>query len=96
MGRRRKEEKGWRQAEEWRWHGEKKKKKNDTGSERGNRIWGSKCEFFELDNIIHLSIAIFSYHKNSLVFDANKKDSAQKVDEFTMLFVDIPNMSEIN
>lgn len=59
------------------------------------QMWGSECEAFEPGDIIHLSSGIFSYHKNNLVLRAGKKGNAEKVGEFTMLFVETPNMSEI-
>ncbi|KAJ8506862.1 hypothetical protein OPV22_007748 [Ensete ventricosum] len=59
------------------------------------QMWGSECEAFEPGDILRLSNGIFSFHKNSLVLRAGKKGNAEKVGEFTMLFVETPNMSEI-
>ncbi|CAL9093884.1 unnamed protein product, partial [Musa textilis] len=59
------------------------------------QMWGSECEAFEPGDILRLSNGIFSFHRNSLVLRAGKKGSAEKVGEFTMLFVETPNMSEI-
>ncbi|KAG6481869.1 hypothetical protein ZIOFF_058492 [Zingiber officinale] len=59
------------------------------------QMWGSECKTFEPGNIIHLADGIFSYHKNNLVLRAGKRGKAEKVGEFTMLFVETPNMSEI-
>ncbi|KAG6467172.1 SOSS complex subunit B homolog isoform X2 [Zingiber officinale] len=59
------------------------------------QMWGSECEIFEPGDIIRLADGIFSYHKNNLVLRAGKRGKAEKVGEFTMLFVETPNMSEI-
>lgn len=59
------------------------------------QMWGSECETFEPGDIIRLTDGIFSYHKNNLVLRAGKRGKAEKVGEFTMLFVESPNMSEI-
>ncbi|XP_008777712.2 SOSS complex subunit B homolog isoform X2 [Phoenix dactylifera] len=60
------------------------------------QMWGSECKAFEPGDIIRLTDGIFSYHKNNLVLRGGKKGKAEKVGEFTMLFVETPNMSEIH
>ncbi|XP_072975617.1 uncharacterized protein [Typha angustifolia] len=59
------------------------------------QMWGSECEAFKPGDILRLSNGIFSYHKNNLVLRAGKRGNAEKMGEFTMLFVETPNMSEI-
>ncbi|XP_058092715.1 uncharacterized protein LOC131239170 isoform X5 [Magnolia sinica] len=59
------------------------------------QLWGSECDAFEASNIIRLSNGIFSYNRNSLVLRAGKREKAEKVGEFTKVFVETPNMSEI-
>jgi len=59
------------------------------------QMWGSECDAFEHGDIVRLTKGIFSYHKKNLVLRAGKKGRAEKVGEFTMLFVEAPNMSEI-
>ncbi|CAM0906298.1 unnamed protein product [Alopecurus aequalis] len=59
-------------------------------------LWGAECGAFEAGDIVRLTNGIFSYHKgNSLVLRAGKRGRAEKVGEFTMLFVETPNMSEV-
>lgn len=51
---------------------------------------------FEPGDIVRLTGGIFSYHRsNSLVLRAGRRGRAEKVGEFTMLFVETPNMSEV-
>ncbi|XP_077239889.1 nucleic acid-binding, OB-fold-like protein [Tasmannia lanceolata] len=59
------------------------------------QLWGSECNAFEPGDIIRLSNGIFSYHRNNLILRAGKRGKAEKVGEFTMSFVETPNMSEI-
>ncbi|KAL5981535.1 hypothetical protein ACLOJK_015597 [Asimina triloba] len=59
------------------------------------QLWGSECDAFLAGDIIRLSNGIFSYNRNNLVLRAGKKGKVEKVGEFTKLFVEIPNMSEI-
>ncbi|KAK1287016.1 hypothetical protein QJS10_CPB19g00001 [Acorus calamus] len=59
------------------------------------QLWGTECEAFEAGDIIRLTNGIFSYHKTNLVLRAGKKGKAEKVGQFTMTFVETPNMSEI-
>ncbi|XP_017251609.1 uncharacterized protein LOC108222212 [Daucus carota subsp. sativus] len=60
------------------------------------QFWGEECEAFEPGDIIRLTNGIFSYNRsNSFVLRAGKRGKAEKVGEFTMVFVETPNMSEI-
>ncbi|KAL2485835.1 Nucleic acid-binding [Abeliophyllum distichum] len=59
------------------------------------QLWGDECDAFEPGDIILLSNGIFSYNWNNLVLRAGKRGKAEKVGEFTMAFVETPNMSEI-
>ncbi|XP_030505192.2 uncharacterized protein LOC115720151 [Cannabis sativa] len=59
------------------------------------QLWGEECQAFEAGDIIRLSKGIFSYNRNSLVLRAGKRGKVEKVGEFTMAFVETPNMSEI-
>lgn len=60
------------------------------------QLWGDECDVFEPSDIIRLSNGIFSYQRNNLVLRAGKRGKAEKVGEFTMAFVETPNMSEIS
>ncbi|KAI7982308.1 hypothetical protein LOK49_LG15G00366 [Camellia lanceoleosa] len=59
------------------------------------QLWGDECDAFEPGDIIRLANGIFSFQRNSLVLRAGKRGKAEKVGEFTMAFVETPNMSEI-
>ncbi|THG15846.1 SOSS complex subunit B homolog isoform X7 [Camellia sinensis] len=59
------------------------------------QLWEDECDAFEPGDIIRLANGIFSYQRNSLVLRAGKRGKAEKVGEFTMAFVETPNMSEI-
>ncbi|KAK9945459.1 hypothetical protein M0R45_010974 [Rubus argutus] len=59
------------------------------------QLWGDECDAFEPGDIIQLANGIFSYNRNSLVLRAGKRGKVHKVGEFTMVFVETPNMSEI-
>ncbi|KAK1398954.1 SOSS complex subunit B-like [Heracleum sosnowskyi] len=60
------------------------------------QFWGEECEAFEPGDIIRLTNGIFSYNRNNtFVLRAGKRGKAEKVGEFTMAFVETPNMSEI-
>ncbi|CAB4281471.1 unnamed protein product [Prunus armeniaca] len=59
------------------------------------QLWGEECDTFEPGDIIHLSNGIFSYSRNSLLLRAGKRGKIEKVGEFTMAYVETPNMSEI-
>ncbi|TVU04024.1 hypothetical protein EJB05_50417, partial [Eragrostis curvula] len=59
-------------------------------------LWGGECGAFEPGDIVRLTGGIFSYvWGNRLVLRAGRQGRAEKVGEFTMLFVETPNMSEI-
>ncbi|CAH9094566.1 unnamed protein product [Cuscuta europaea] len=60
------------------------------------QMWADECDQFEPGDIITLSDGIFSYCRNTLVLRAGKRGKAEKVGEFTMSFVETPNMSEIH
>jgi hypothetical protein len=60
------------------------------------QFWGDECDAFEPGDIIHLANGIFSYNRNnSIVLRAGRRGAIKKVGEFTMVFVETPNMSEI-
>ncbi|KAF5181836.1 Soss complex subunit b1 [Thalictrum thalictroides] len=59
------------------------------------QLWGTECDAFEPGDIIRLTNGIFSYDRKNLVLRAGKRGKAEKVGEFTMTFVETPNMSEI-
>ncbi|KAL3531397.1 hypothetical protein ACH5RR_010719 [Cinchona calisaya] len=60
------------------------------------QMWGEECDAFEAGDILSLSNGIFSYNRNNnLVLRAGKRGKVHKVGEFTMAFVETPNMSEI-
>lgn len=60
------------------------------------QLWGDECDAFEPGDIIQLANGIFSYNRNSLVLRAGKRGKVEKVGEFTMVFVETPNLSEIH
>lgn len=60
------------------------------------QFWGDECDAFEPGDIIRLANGIFSYNRNNLVLRAGKRGKAEKVGEFTMVFVETPNISEIH
>lgn len=59
------------------------------------QFWGDECETFQPGDIIRLANGIFSYNRNNLVLRAGRRGKTEKVGEFTMTFVETPNMSEI-
>ncbi|KAF8392525.1 hypothetical protein HHK36_022868 [Tetracentron sinense] len=59
------------------------------------QLWGTECDSFEPGDIIRLTNGIFSYNRNNLVLRAGKRGNTEKVGEFTMTFVETPNMCEI-
>lgn len=60
------------------------------------QFWGDECEVFEASDIVRLENGIFSYgYRNNLVLRAGRRGKIEKVGEFTMAFVETPNMSEI-
>ncbi|XP_044976296.1 SOSS complex subunit B homolog isoform X1 [Hordeum vulgare subsp. vulgare] len=59
-------------------------------------LWGTECDAFEPGDIVRLTSGIFSYHRgNNPFLRAGKRGRVEKVGEFTMMFVETPNMSEI-
>lgn len=61
------------------------------------QFWQDECEAFEAGDIVRLTNGIFSFsHHNNLVLRAGKKGKIEKVGEFTMVFVETPNMSKIS
>ncbi|XP_043710779.1 SOSS complex subunit B homolog [Telopea speciosissima] len=60
------------------------------------QLWGEECDAFEAGDIIRLTNGIFSYDRSKqVVLRAGKRGKAEKVGEFTLAFVETPNMSEI-
>ncbi|CAN0880537.1 SOSS complex subunit B homolog [Linum grandiflorum] len=61
------------------------------------QLWGEECEVFEAGDIIRLENGIFSNSRNNnkMVLRAGKRGNIKKIGEFTMEFVETPNMSEI-
>ncbi|CAA7398502.1 unnamed protein product [Spirodela intermedia] len=57
-------------------------------------LWDSECEAFEPGDILRLTSGIFSFHRHKLVLRSGRKGRVEKVGEFTMLFVESPNMSD--
>lgn len=61
------------------------------------QLWGDECDVVEPSDIIHLKNGIFSYNRNNnLVLRAGKRGKIEKVGEFTMVFVETPNVSNIH
>ncbi|XP_070022634.1 uncharacterized protein LOC107811944 [Nicotiana tabacum] len=59
------------------------------------QMWGDECDTFEPGDLIRLENCIFSYNRNNLLLRAGKRGKAEKVGEFTITYVETPNMSEI-
>uniref|UniRef100_A0A1J3CYV4 SOSS complex subunit B-like protein n=1 Tax=Noccaea caerulescens TaxID=107243 RepID=A0A1J3CYV4_NOCCA len=60
------------------------------------QLWGDECDAFEAGDIVKLTNGIFSYVRNSgLVLRAGKRGKMEKMGEFTIAFVETPNVSEI-
>ncbi|CAN1804566.1 SOSS complex subunit B homolog [Linum perenne] len=61
------------------------------------QLWGEECEAFEAGDMIRLENGIFSNSRdsNKMVLRAGKRGNIKKIGEFTMAFVETPNMSEI-
>nr|ABR16037.1 unknown [Picea sitchensis] len=59
------------------------------------QLWGDEYDAFQPGDIIHLTNGIFSFHRTNLVLRAGKKGKALKIGEFTMAFVEAPNISEL-
>eukprot|EP00252_Welwitschia_mirabilis_P011190 TRINITY_DN2518_c0_g1_i1.p1 TRINITY_DN2518_c0_g1~~TRINITY_DN2518_c0_g1_i1.p1 ORF type:complete len:164 (+),score=29.27 TRINITY_DN2518_c0_g1_i1:255-746(+) len=60
------------------------------------QMWENECDVFQPGDIVQLSKGVFSYHKSNLVLRAGRKGKAVKIGEFTMTFIELPNMSEIH
>ncbi|XP_020234999.2 SOSS complex subunit B homolog, partial [Cajanus cajan] len=60
------------------------------------QFWGDECDAFDSGDIICLTNGIFSYQHRNLVLRAGKRGKLVKVGEFTMAYVETPNMSEIH
>ncbi|XP_020207883.1 SOSS complex subunit B homolog isoform X1 [Cajanus cajan] len=60
------------------------------------QFWGDECDAFDSGDIICLTNGIFSYQHKNLVLRAGKRGKLVKVGEFTMAYVETPNMSEIH
>ncbi|CAJ1924911.1 unnamed protein product [Sphenostylis stenocarpa] len=60
------------------------------------QLWGDECDAFNSGDIIHLTKGIFSYQHANLILRAGKRGRLEKIGEFTMSYVEIPNMSEIH
>lgn len=58
-------------------------------------LWGDECEALQPGDIICLSNGIFSFNRNNVVLRAGKRGKVEKVGEFTLAFVETPNISEI-
>lgn len=60
------------------------------------QLWGDECDAFEAGDIVKLTNGIFSYVRNSgLILRAGKRGKMEKMGEFTVAFVETPNISEI-
>lgn len=60
------------------------------------QLWGDECEAFEAGDIVKLTNGIFSYVRNNgLILRAGKRGKMEKMGEFTVAFVETPNVSEI-
>ncbi|GKU86713.1 hypothetical protein SLEP1_g1202 [Rubroshorea leprosula] len=59
------------------------------------QLWGDQCDAFEPGDILRLQNGIFSHQRNKWVLRTGKRGMIEKVGEFTMAFVETPNMSEI-
>ncbi|XP_027190243.1 uncharacterized protein [Cicer arietinum] len=59
------------------------------------QLWQDECDYFESGDIIYLTNGIFSYQRGNLILRAGKRGKLEKIGEFTMSYVETPNMSEI-
>ncbi|KAJ4897339.1 hypothetical protein Rs2_24133 [Raphanus sativus] len=60
------------------------------------QLWGDECDAFEAGDIVKLTNGIFSYVRNNgLILRAGKRGKMEKMGEFTVAFVETPNVSEI-
>ncbi|KAI3979976.1 hypothetical protein MKX01_042630 [Papaver californicum] len=61
------------------------------------QLWGTECDAFEPGDIIRLTNGIFSsYNRNNFVSRAGKRGRVENIGEFTMVFVETPNINEIH
>ncbi|MED6108588.1 hypothetical protein PIB30_025551 [Stylosanthes scabra] len=60
------------------------------------QLWGDECNAFEGGDIIQLTNGIFSYQHSHLVLRSGKRGKMEKIGDFTMAYVETPNMSEIH
>jgi hypothetical protein len=60
------------------------------------QFWGDECDYFDSGDIIYLTNGIFSYQRGNLILRAGKRGKLEKIREFTMSYVETPNMSEIH
>ncbi|XP_042005052.1 SOSS complex subunit B homolog [Salvia splendens] len=61
------------------------------------QLWGDECEAVEAGDILLLKNGIFSFlNPKTLVLRAGKRGTVEKVGEFTMRFVEKPNLSNID
>ncbi|KAL9227810.1 hypothetical protein vseg_003459 [Gypsophila vaccaria] len=58
-------------------------------------LWGEESDAFQTCDIIQLSNGIFSYQRNNLILRAGKRGTIEKIGEFTLPYVETPNLSEI-
>ncbi|CAI5478743.1 unnamed protein product [Closterium sp. Yama58-4] len=59
------------------------------------QLWGAEVDALQPGDIVRLTSGIFSFHKSNLVLRAGKKGALEKIGEFTMVFVEAPNMSRL-
>ncbi|XP_065864389.1 uncharacterized protein [Euphorbia lathyris] len=59
------------------------------------QLWGDECDAFEPGDILRLINGIFSYTRNNLLLRAGKRGRLEKLGDFTMTYVETPNLSEI-
>ncbi|XP_014515995.1 SOSS complex subunit B homolog isoform X1 [Vigna radiata var. radiata] len=60
------------------------------------QLWGDECDAFDSGDIIHLTKGIFSYQHGNLILRAGNRGKLEKIGEFTISYVEVPNMSEIH
>ncbi|XP_027362077.1 SOSS complex subunit B homolog [Abrus precatorius] len=60
------------------------------------QLWGDECDAFDSGDIIYLTKGIFSYQRGNLILRAGKRGKPEKIGEFTMSYVETPNISEIH
>ncbi|GKD39793.1 SOSS complex subunit B [Tanacetum coccineum] len=60
------------------------------------QLWNEECDAFQPGDIVRLTNGIFAYDRGKhFVLRAGRRGKVEKVGEFTMAFVESPNMSEI-